>query len=86
MIEQTLKLVDKLKVAPEAIVLLDGDSLEVNIIRDGQRMTMLNLRHYGIDGDGKGWPVDPLPILITIERGSDEATAAPQLGGFQTSG
>lgn len=83
MIEQTLKLLGKVNATPEQIIMLDGDGLEINIIRDGQRMTILNLRHYGADDGDHSVPVDPLPIQIVIERGSGQ-TGAPQFGGFQT--
>lgn len=70
MIEQTLTLLGKLKAAPDVILMRDGDALEINIIRDGQRMTILNLSHSQVDDSGNHLPVAPLPIQITIEKGS----------------
>jgi hypothetical protein len=51
-------------------VLLDGDALEINVIRDGQRNTLLNLAHFSVDDEGERVPVKPLGIQITIEKGS----------------
>lgn len=79
MIEQTLKLLGKLNAAPEVILMLDGDSLEINIIRDGQRMTILNLSHGEVDDTGNRVPVGPLPIQITIEKGSGETDTGARI-------
>jgi len=83
MIAETLNLLGKLSAAPEQIVLLDGDALEINIIRDAQRMTLLNLAHFAVDDEGARVPVDPLGIQITIEQGSEgEIEERPvKLGG-----
>ncbi len=77
MIEQTLSLLGKLNAAPDAILMLDGDSIEINIVRDGARNTILNLKHYGRNDAGESIPVDPLPIQITIEKGSAQGEGAP---------
>jgi hypothetical protein len=78
MIAETLNLLGKLSAAPEQIVLLDGDALEINIIRDAQRMTLLNLAHFAVDEEGARVPVDPLGIQITIEQGrADEIEERP---------
>lgn len=79
MIKETLNLVGRLDLAPEAIVLLDGDALEINIIRDGQRMTLLNLAHFAVDDAGAPIPIDPLAIQISIE------TAKPEEQGSEAS-
>jgi hypothetical protein len=71
MIKETLNLIGKLNAAPDQIVLLDGDALEINIIRDAQRMTLLNLAHFAVDDEGARVPVSPLGIQITIEQGND---------------
>lgn len=70
MIEETLSLLGKISLADPAdqITLLDGDAVEVNIIRDGERLTMLNLSHFDVDGEGERIPVDPIGIQIMIER------------------
>jgi hypothetical protein len=72
MIKETLSLLGKISLADPAdmIMLLDGDALEINIIRDGERMTFLNLAHFNVDDEGGRVPVDPLGIQITIEKGS----------------
>lgn len=71
MIRETLSLLGKISLADPAdmIMLLDGDALEINIIRDGQRNTFLNLAHFDVNDEGARVPVDPLGIQITIERG-----------------
>jgi hypothetical protein len=72
MIAETLTLMDKIAVSgEEQIVLLDGDGLEINIIRDGERMTILNLAHFAVNGEGERQPVKPFGIQITIEKGSN---------------
>lgn len=80
MIAETLNLLGKLSAGPEQIVLLDGDALEINIIRDGQRNTLLNLAHFAVDDEGANIPVDPLGIQITIERAGKigEVEARPE--------
>jgi len=72
MIRETLSLLGKISLADPAdmIMLLDGDALEINIIRDGERMTFLNLAHFDVDDEGARVPVAPLGIQITIEKGS----------------
>jgi hypothetical protein len=72
MIKETLSLLGKIGLADPAdmIMLLDGDALEINIIRDGERMTFLNLAHFDVDDEGARIPVAPLGIKITIEKGS----------------
>ncbi len=71
MIEETLNLLSKIAVSgEEQIVLLDGDALEINIIRDGERNTLVNLSHFDVDDEGARIPVKPLGIQITIEKGS----------------
>lgn len=73
MIAETLTLLGKIDLGEPAdmIMLLDGDALEINVVRDGQRMPLLNLAHFSVDDEGARVPVDPLGIQITIERGSD---------------
>ena len=70
MIKETLSLLGKISLHDPAdmIVLLDGDALEINIIRGGERMTFLNLSHFDVTEEGERVPVDPLGIQITIER------------------
>lgn len=69
MIQKTFDLVGQIDLGNlEPIPMLDGDTLEVSIIRDGHRNTMLNLMHFDVDDEGARIPVDPLGIQITIER------------------
>lgn len=77
MIEETLNLLGKIALADPAdqITLLDGDAVEVNIIRGGERMTILNLSHFDVDREGERIPVDPLGIQITIERAVESGEA-----------
>lgn len=73
MIKETLSLLGKIDLASpgDVIAMHDGDALEVNIIRDGERMTLLNLAHFDIDDEGARVPVEPIGIQITIERAGE---------------
>jgi hypothetical protein len=71
MIAETLNLMNRIAVGgEEQIVLLDGDALEINVIRDGQRNTILNLAHFAVNDEGERQPIKPLGIQIAIEKGS----------------
>lgn len=73
MIQKTFDLLGQIDLGgpAEPIAMLDGDALEVNIIRDGQRNTMLNLTHFDIDGDGARVSVEPIGIQIIIKRAGE---------------
>lgn len=68
MIEQMLRLTKRIDLAPDSILMLDGDILEVTIIRNGEKMGLLNIGHYAVDDNGQRIPALPLPIKIVIEK------------------
>lgn len=78
MIKETLSLLGRIDMAEpgDAIVLLDGDSVEVNIIRNGERMTLLNLSHFEVTEEGERVPIEPLAIKMSIERAQLSGGAA----------
>jgi hypothetical protein len=71
MIKETLTLLGKIDLTDtESIMLQDGDALEINVLRGSERMTLLNMPHWGgLDDEGERIPVEPLAIRIAITAG-----------------